>query len=263
MHIAYYDESGDDGYPLYSSEFFILACIYMDNINWQSNYDNLYKFRVLLKKQYKLPVRMELHTKKFILNKKPYRSLRIPENDRLEIIEKYIELLSSLDVSIINVVIVKPRIRNSNYPVLDRAFTYSIQRIENDLDPVKNPNKKFLIISDEGRVGMMRKTARKIKKINFIPSKYSMKSYRQEITTLIEDPLPKNSKESYFIQSADLVSYIVYLYTRVYTQIGGLPTRLPSAINSGLIIDWMEKLKPSLNTNAAQDDPFGIVYHPK
>ena len=58
----------------------------------------------------------------------------------------------------------------------------------------------------------MRKVTRKIQRINYIPSKYSG-SYRKEIEKLIEDPMPKNSNESYFVQIADTIAYIIYLYS--------------------------------------------------
>lgn len=53
-----------------------------------------------------------------------------------------------------------------------------------------------MIISDEGRVSKMRDTARMLQRINYIPSQFNYASYQKEIKTLIEDPLPKNSKES-------------------------------------------------------------------
>ena len=115
-----------------------------------------------------------------------------------------------------------------------------------------------MIITDEGRVGKMRITSRKIQRINFIPSKYGTYTYRQEIKSLIEDPLPKSSKESYFIQLSDTVAFIVYLYSIV--KLGG---RMPALIDRDKIFDWMGRLKNSLNLEASSSDEFGIVCYPK
>jgi hypothetical protein len=262
MHIAYYDESGDDGYPRYSSNFFILTALYLHYMNWQPTYELMHKFRQYLKSEFGLPIRTEMHTRCFLLNKNPFKPLRISDDDRLKIIDLYCELIASLELKIINVAIVKPRIKNPDYKVLDTALKYSIQRIENDLDPTKNPDAKFLLITDPGRVGKMRKTTRRIQRINFIPSKFGTSTYRREIRSLIEDPLPKDSNESYFIQLADLVTFIVYLHTITSTGIGKFPNRISTGLSPDTVTIWMEKLIPSLNLQASRKDPFGIVFHP-
>lgn len=263
MRIAYYDESGDDGYPDQSSPLFVLSAIYLHYLNWRHTFDKIHSFRRQLRDDYRFPVKMELHTRNFLLNKKPYAALGLIDPDRITIIDLFCDLIANLDVKIIDVVVVKSRINSPDYDVLDTALKYSIQRIENDLNPVVNPQEKFLIITDPGRVGKMRNTTRKIQRINFIPSRFGPQSYRQEIKTLIEDPLPKDSKESYFIQLVDLISYVVYLYALEITQSGRFATRLPSSLTFNKVFDWMTRLKPSLNLRATSADPFGVVFHPR
>lgn len=263
MQIAYYDESGDDGYPEYSSPFFVLTALYLSYLNWRPSLDAVIDFRRGLNTSFGLPVRMELHTKHFLLNKGDYRELKLSDEKRVQVVDLFCDLIASLNLKIINTVIVKPRIRSGKYNVLDTALRYSIQRIENDLNPTLNPDQKFMVITDEGRVGKMRHTARKIQRINFIPSKFQPSTYRKEITALIEDPLPKNSKESYFIQLADLVSFVVYLRSVSSTEIGKYPSRLPAVVTSEKVSEWMDRLKPAFNLNASGKDPYGIVYHPQ
>jgi|SRR5690554_2036649 len=211
MYIAYYDETGDDGFPKFSSELFVLTATYIHNLNWKEVYNKIGEFRKQLKDDFNLPVKTEFHSRYFLLNKKPYKNLNISDSDRIHIINLFCELIALLEVRIINVVINKKNIQTDSYEVLGNALTYSVQRIENDLSRM-SPASKYVILTDSGRVGKMRKTTRKIQRINFIPSKYSIGSYRKEIQHLIEDPLPKDSKESFFIQLSDLVSYIVFLY---------------------------------------------------
>jgi len=262
MYIAYYDESGDDGYPKYSSPLFVLSAIYLHYLNWKDVFENISEFRKQLKKDFNLPIKMEFHTKYFILNKNPYRKLQISDDDRLLIIELFCELISNLEISIINVVINKKNILSQDYNVLDNALKYSIQRIENDLNKI-DPSKKFMIITDQGRIGKMRMTARKIQRINFIPSKYNIKPYRKEIKSLIEDPLQKDSKESYFIQLADLIAFIIYIYSAYKLNVGKISNRMPKNVNIKSIIGLMERLKGSLNLNASRSDSYGVVYYPK
>ncbi len=262
MYIAYYDETGDDGYPKYSSPLFVLTAVYVHFGNWKSVYEQICVFRSQLRKDFNFPVKMEMHTKDFLLNKNPYRNLGLSESDRLLIVELYCKLIAELDVRVVNVLINKTKVTIPSYPVLDRALTYSVQRIENDLKKVV-PAKRFMIITDPGREGKMRKTTRKIQKINFIPSKFNPESYRQEIKSLIEDPLPKESKESYFIQLSDLVSYLVYLYGIQELLEQAFPSRLPAIVDIAKVKSWLDIMKDSLNLEASGTNVYGVVISPK
>jgi hypothetical protein len=262
MRLAYYDETGDDGFPATSSPLFVLSVVYLHYLKWQPAFEMIRDFRRHLKAAFGIPIQWELHTRHLLLNKKPYGALALPDSDRVNIIGLCCDLLASLDVKVISVVIVKPRIQNPAYQVLDRALTYSIRRIENDLDPSRNPQERFLIITDPGRVGTMQTTTRRVQRINYIPSQFSPQAYRREIRSLIEDPLPKDSRESYFIQFADLVSYVTYLYALHDTGTGALATRMPPEVDQNQVVQWMERLKPSLNLKASAN-AYGIVYHPK
>jgi len=263
MQISYYDETGDDGYPEYSSPFFVLSALYLHYLNWQPIFKDIREFRRDLKASFGFPVRTEMHARPFLLNKNPYRSFGISDKDRIAIASLFCDLIGGLDLKIVNVVIVKARIKSPKYQVLDTALKYSIQRIENDLNPAKNPYEKFMIITDPGRVGKMRKTSRRIQRYNFIPSKFGPAGYRREIKSLIEDPLPKDSKESYFIQLADVVSFIVYLHAIGTTGEGKMSNRLSRLVTSTQVTQWMDKLRGSFNLQASQKDPYGIVYHPR
>lgn len=72
MYIAYFDESGDDGYPDYSSPLFVLSCVYMHHSKWKENHDKVLEFKRKLKEDYDFPVKTEFHTKQFIQDKDPY-----------------------------------------------------------------------------------------------------------------------------------------------------------------------------------------------
>jgi len=109
----------------------------------------------------------------------------------------------------------------------------------------------------------MRKTSRRIQRFNPIQSKFSPSSYRKEIELLIEDPLPKNSAESFFIQAADTVSYLVGLHMRAELGHGTLPNRLAKYMTPEDVRNCLDLLKPSLNLKASATHPFGVVCSPK
>lgn len=263
MYIAYFDETGDDGYPKYSSELFVLTSLYMHEEEWKNNYNMIKDFRKQMKTNYNFPVKLEFHTKNFLTDKNPYRIFNWDHDIKRRILCDYFDLISSLNIKIINVVINKLNIKFPDYDVLDKALTYNVQRIENDLTKT-HTSERFLIIIDEGREGKMRKTTRKIQRINFIPSKFTKGQYiRQEIKCLIEDPLPKQSSESYFIQLADLISYIIFLYSLKEFNKKEWANRIRSWLSIDDVICLLNKIKSRLNLEASPDNQFGIVHYPK
>jgi hypothetical protein len=41
MFLAYYDESGDDGFPQTSSQLFVLTAVYQHHLVWKENYERV------------------------------------------------------------------------------------------------------------------------------------------------------------------------------------------------------------------------------
>jgi hypothetical protein len=260
MYLSYFDESGDDGYPKYSSEIFVLTSGYFHYQKWQEIYNSIKDFRKQLNQDFGIPVKLEFKAREFILNKNPYRNFNISDDGRKEIFGIIADFLGSIDIKFINVVINKKKIPKQEYPVLENAVKFNIQRIENDLKI--DPLNKFLIITDEGRVGKIRHTTRKIQRINIIPSKF-IGRYRKEIRLMIEDPLPKKSQESYFIQMCDFVAFLVYLYGIKKFSGGNWSKRLSLILSENELIDFMNKIKPALNLKASNNNEYGIVCYPK
>ena len=212
MYLSYFDESGDDGNPG-SSPLYVQTAVYVHHRDWNEAFEAIYGFRRQIKRDYGLPIRLEIHVKPFLLNKRPYLRLKIPEQTRVKIIDELCGFLATLPLKTLNVAIDKGKIMQpGRYDILERAMQYTIQRLENDL--IKNdPSSSFLIITDEGRVGKMRRIARRVRRLNLIPSlRQPGTSYNAKITKLIEDPLPKSSDQSYFIQASDFIATATFYY---------------------------------------------------
>src|SRR5690606_41643055 len=84
-------------------------------------------------------------------------------------------------------------------------------------------------------------------------------------TTLFRSPLPKDSKESYFIQLTDLLAFIVSLYAKqnLCKEKISWGKRILNVIDYGDEILLMEIMKSALNIKASKNNPYGIVYYPK
>lgn len=257
--IVYCDETGDDGLNTSSSDAFILTSIYMPSSEWKNNYDIIKEFRKELKRDYGFHSSQEMHTKHFLTDKDPYRDYCWSKDQRIEILKKYTLMISSLNISVINVIIDKTKIDTPDYPILENALTYNIQRIEND----SNGSWNFLLITDQGRIAPMRKTARAIRAYNPIHSQFG--GYiNKPIKNMIEDVLDKDSKESHFIQICDFISYFTHLYYSVKYKKKKLPNRVGKLIDNEFVGSVMATFsKNGILNEKASHEKYGFVIYPK
>lgn len=261
-YLAYFDETGDDGFVNYSCDHFVLTSLYMPADRWQDNFIKLQNMRRELRQLYGLHIQEEFHTKYFVTNKNPYREYGWSNEEKREILKHYTLALAGLDMQCINVIIDKTKVRAQTYPVLENALTYSIQRIEND----SANHWKYIILSDKGRIGVMSHAARKIRAFNPIPSMFGLNYRNQPIKNLIEDILEKDSKESYFIQACDFVSYFAHLYFMTHHRGCPLPNRVAPLLDNAFVSSVFATLKQGdkLNLKAASGThPYGFVIYPK
>lgn len=258
--IVYFDETGDDGRNTSSSDIFVLTSLYMASESWNENYHMVKEFRKKWRKENGLHVSEEMHTKHFLTDKNPYRSYNWSIEQKEKMLVEYTMMIASLKIKVINTIIDKTKIQTNDYNVLEKALTYNIQRIEND----SNGDWNYCIITDQGRISPMRKTARAIRAYNPIHSQFG--GYlNKPIQYLIEDILEKDSKESYFIQICDFISYFVHLYYRTKYQNKELPNRVGKLIDEEFVGRVLATFKHNgiLNLKANSGNQYGIVIYPK
>ena len=206
---------------------------------------------------------MELHTKHFIANKKPYRKYFgvLPVEKKFILLSEYAEFISSLPLKAINTCINKNKLTSKNQiPVLELAMKFTIQRIENDLQANRN---NFIIISDRGRLAAMRYVTRKLQAFNYVPSKFKKETYPNPIKLLLEDPMEKESTQSYFIQFSDFISFIVYHKLMKELSINE-PSRKIEEFGHDKIDCLFQKVRSIFNLKACSDRrEDGIFIYPK
>lgn len=261
MYICYFDESGDDGFPSTSSDIFVLTSLSLHYSKWKDINNEIAGFRKWLKKEYDFPVDFEFHTREFLLNKNPYKQLNIKPRLRKEIIYYFFDFLRQLDVIIVNSAVNKTLIRKPAYKVLKTALRDNVQSIDTYISEIGDIN-RFLLITDEGRVGKMVNVTRQIQ-VNGAAGN-TTKIVGTGVRKLIEDPLPKSSKESYFIQLSDMVAYIIYLYILNNIHLPSKPwsPRLLQVLNYGDEITLLDKIQHILYRKTAESERFGIIINP-
>lgn len=259
-YLVYFDETGDDGANTMSSKQFVLTSVYLDINLWQDTFNSIRAFRREMKEKYGLHVSEEIHTKHLVRDKGLYRAHGWSDEERRCLLIDLTKHISCLGFKTINVIIDKENIKTTDYQVLKNALTYNIQRIEND----SAGKWHYLIITDEGRLAPMRKTAREIRAFNLIQSHYG--GYQNvPIKGLVEDIMSKESTESYFIQVCDFISYFTDLYYRVVDKKEQLPKRVERIVDESFIKRVMATFREGgiLNLKASSIHPYGFVIYPK
>ncbi len=269
MKLVYCDESGDPGKPPRSqTPIFIHTFLYLNSSDWREVFHEIYKFRQQMKTDFNLPVRLEFHARNFILNKSPYTRLNLSNASRIKIFEQFTLLIKKLSINekiqCISTAIVKSRIGNdSDYSIFYQSLTYGLTRIDTNIYYNKEKFKNFILIIDDGNYLSTRKITRKLVRHNFVPYENSEQGRQIKLDSLIDDPLQKKSKDSYLIQAADLISYIVSQYVCIKLNINSSPKR-KKIISDEIILSYMSNMENVFNKKASQNGEFdyGIVVHP-
>jgi len=251
----YVDESGDCGLEESPSKYFVLSGLIIHELRWQAYLQEIIDFRRQLKEGYGLYMREEFHAAKFVV-RTPRMLMRIKRNDRLTMIRKYADFLAKFtDLNVINIVINK-KDKPADYDVFSNAWRCLIQRFENTISRHNfpgpaNPDERGLIFCDHTDEGKLLRLSRKMRRYNIIPHKssFSTGSRNLPLRYIIEDPSFRNSLDSYFIQSADLVAFLLYQKLAPNKYIRKHAGR-----------NYFERLKPILCKSASSVDPHGIVW---
>ena len=188
-------------------------------------------------------------------NGKPGPLVRINRNDRLTILRAFLDEITHLpDVNLINVVSDKRPIDTSD-DVFDRSWRALIQRFEDTLSHHNfpgpaNPDERGLIICDETDQRLNR-LLRKMRRYNPVPHRTSFGSgYRDlRLQYIIEDPVHRDSKSTYFLQAVDTTAFFLY------------QELAPSSfIRRRGAKKYFRRLLPVLCTVATKDNRYGVVH---
>lgn len=203
MLLAYVDESGDTGYN--GSQTYTLGCVMLDDTAWPDAFDALIAFRRFIKAQFGINVRAEIKANALVRGNGACTGLG--DGQRKAIYRQHIRLASKLGLRCFAVVIHKQKILKRSLSPRDIAWEFLLQRVERES---KDRGSPALIVHDEGETVAVRKLARKARRAGRAGSRFGTGTLAVPFRTLIDDPVPRNSQQSYFIQMADLCAYAAF-----------------------------------------------------
>lgn len=209
--LAYVDESGDDGRER-GSHTYALSCVMVDASAWTSTFDQLIAYRRWIRDRFGIPVRAEIKANYLLRNGGPLRDKPLGERARFALYRSLLRLQPKLGLNVFAVVVDRKKARekfSGSRPASDIAWEYLLQRLERRATK-SNPKLEIMVIHDEGDEATVRKRARKARRAGTAGSAFGTGLLKRPFTRLIDDPIPRSSHQSYFLQLADLDAYAAF-----------------------------------------------------
>ena len=248
MYMMYVDESGDPGKSVGSSGHYILSGIVIHYKQWTNKLNMLKKFRKYIQTKYGLGVQTEIHATELLRIKKIMAYKDIKKADRLRILNEYATYIPNIfkGCKIINV-----SFNKSKLDLVENVHKLAWERLITRYDTYlkKTAKDEGIIFSDEGNEKTMRLLLRKMRIYNPIQSHFGG-SYNAKITKIIEDVTFRKSNTSYFIQTVDVIAFLLYRmdYPKGSTKKYNLDKMFPL-------------LEPIFLKEASPSDKYGVVRH--
>lgn len=276
VRLFYVDES-------YDQTTFRLSAIGIRHADWRECFQRVRQHRAVLKQDHGIYLRKEIHAQEFVSGRGHVSTDLVTKHERSRIFEGLLGLVASLpNVMVVNICLETAGRTNPQLDAWDRLLN-RIERTLLELERRELPLRKelltkvpeqvpdttrnalamrlnaykarALIFADQGRENEITKALRKMHAFNPIPSQFgewpgSLKTKNIPVERVIEDPVFKESHQSYFIQLADCVAFS--LLKREVS-----PT--PLVKKYGIHRMFEKKVAPVCFRAASPKDPLGIV----
>lgn len=217
--LVYVDETGDTG-PLLKKNrkgdlvrtgatgCYALGAVVVDIDDWPQTFESLVSFRRRLRDKFRVPVRAELKTNYLIRGSGPLTSLKLARSERKVIYRAHLRLLAEVKAQAFAVVIDKQTSGLTGDACSDEAWLTLFQRLEKLSAKEHSPTPtNIILIHDEGEDAAVRKRYRRARQYLTAGRAIGGGHFQMAAQHFVEDPSPRNSAGSYFIQLADMVAY--------------------------------------------------------
>jgi hypothetical protein len=202
--LAYVDESGDSGYA--GSMTYTLGCVLVEANDWPDRFDGFLAFRRFLRTQFGILMREEIKANYLIRGGGPLTSRGFGDQIRHDIYRQHMRLAPKLGLDVFAVVIEKQKIRVRRNP-RDIAWEFLLQRFER---MGTEDGQRVMVVHDEGDALAVRGLVRKARRASTAGSAFGLGRLYLPARLIIDDPVSRDSGQSYFIQLSDLAAYAAF-----------------------------------------------------
>jgi hypothetical protein len=212
--LIYIDDSGDTGLPIKDgsrTKAFVLSALAVKDTDWLATLDQMQRFRRWAKASFGLPMRAELKAGYLIHGTGPFNDLHVGDAARMRLYRQALRFEKKLGtLTVWAVLIDKPEYERQRCMVGVREWAWSlmIERIESF---TRYKRETCIVFPDEGHPEFVRQKFRKMRRFHYVSSAYNEGMILDRpADIIIEDPNFRRSRDSYFVQFADLNSYAAH-----------------------------------------------------
>jgi hypothetical protein len=197
MYVGYLDDSRDPSTC-------VVTALLIPADSWRNLFDQVKAFRGGLKQSDGMFTRKEWHATDFVAGRGRIADRTITKGRRAQLFRDLLQLTAGFAPSGLMAI-------NAVFPRKDDARAY--ERVLNRIEAtMKAKQARAVLVWDSGKEGEYRRLARKMAVYNPIWSKYGMwptgtPTKNIPLQHVIEDPIFKNSADSYFLQVVDFCAY--------------------------------------------------------
>lgn len=207
MLLAYVDDSGNTGDPALkgATPCFALGCVLIEVTDWPGAFDAMLAHRRRLRDTFGVLLRDELKANYLIRGSGSLKDYNLSPDARHRIYRSAISTLSFLPSRAFTVVTDKTKTGWRETQCLEGTWEMLLQRLERT--SFYEGKKPIMLIHDEGENDAIRRMVRKARRHLTAGRQFGGGTTRNPFEYIIDDPSPRASHHSFFIQMADLVAY--------------------------------------------------------
>lgn len=207
--LSYIDESGDTGFgEQRSSTTYTLGCVVINSSHWGGVLDEYVEFRRRLKNKFKIPVRAELKANFVLRGNGTLKHLNLSPAERGLIFRSHVKFVADNPYIHVFAVVATKSGRISGHELFQVSWVRLFQRLERTSEALGSSTVQ--LIHDQGEDESIRKLARWSRRRLSAGSQTGSGSVDRPFKNLVEDPVSRDSRASYFVQMADFAAYAAY-----------------------------------------------------
>lgn len=203
------DESGDPGVnPGSPTPTYTVSCLFIHATHWVALFEDMLKFRRYLSQNFGLRMRQEVKANELVKGSGPWAALPFGDRVRKDIFRSFMRFQAKCGtVKTFAVVVDKSRCATAE-EVRTVAWKHALERVERF---ATYNHDTVMLIPDGGNYDRFRKLTRKMRRFSQVGALGGGGTLSRPLErVLIDDPVERDSKQSYFVQLADLNAYAAY-----------------------------------------------------